>query len=57
MLYLGFEPRAAGWQAQTNPLSYGVTLLHVTLFVLYFFSYFYSILKAKTFLLSNTSAW
>ena len=22
MVYLGFEPRAAGWKAQTNPLSY-----------------------------------
>ena len=23
MVCLGFEPRAAGWKAQTNPLSYG----------------------------------
>ena len=23
MLYLGFAPGAAGWQAQTDPLSYG----------------------------------
>ena len=23
MVYLGFEPGAAGWKAQTNPLSYG----------------------------------
>ena len=25
MVCLGFEPRAAGWKAQTNPLSYGGT--------------------------------
>ena len=25
MVYLGLEPRAAGWKAQTNPLSYGGT--------------------------------
>ena len=24
-MYLGLEPGAAGWQAQTNPLSYGGT--------------------------------
>ena len=23
MVYLGLEPGATGWQAQTNPLSYG----------------------------------
>ena len=23
MVCLGLEPRAAGWKAQTNPLSYG----------------------------------
>ena len=23
MVYLGFEPGAAGWKAQTDPLSYG----------------------------------
>ena len=26
MVWLGFEPRTAGWEAQTNPLSYGATL-------------------------------
>ena len=25
MVRLGLEPRAAGWKAQTNPLSYGGT--------------------------------
>ena len=25
MVCLGFEPGAAGWKAQTNPLSYGGT--------------------------------
>ena len=25
MVYLGFEPGAAGWKAQMNPLSYGGT--------------------------------
>ena len=25
MVCLGFEPRAAGWKAQTDPLSYGGT--------------------------------
>ena len=25
MVCLGLEPRAAGWKAQTNPLSYGGT--------------------------------
>ena len=25
MVYLGFEPGAAGWKVQTNPLSYGGT--------------------------------
>ena len=25
MVFLGFEPRAAGWKAQTNPLSYSGT--------------------------------
>ena len=25
MVCLGFKPRAAGWKAQTNPLSYGGT--------------------------------
>ena len=25
MVYLGLEPGAAGWKAQTNPLSYGGT--------------------------------
>ena len=25
MMCLGFEPGAAGWKAQTNPLSYGGT--------------------------------
>ena len=25
MVYLGLEPGAAGWYAQTNPLSYGCT--------------------------------
>ena len=25
MVCLGLEPGAAGWKAQTNPLSYGVT--------------------------------
>ena len=25
MVYLGLEPRAAEWQVQTNPLSYGGT--------------------------------
>ena len=28
MVCLGFEPGAAGWKAQTNPLSYGSTLMH-----------------------------
>ena len=27
MVCLGLEPRVAGWKAQTNPLSYGGTLL------------------------------
>ena len=27
MVWLGFEPRTAGWEAQTNPLSYGATLI------------------------------
>ena len=26
MVYLGFEPGTARWQAQTNPLSYGERL-------------------------------
>ena len=26
MVYLGLEPGVAGWQAQMNPLSYGVYL-------------------------------
>ena len=26
MVYLGLEPRAAGWKTHTNPLSYGGTL-------------------------------
>ena len=26
MMCLGFEPGAAGWKAQTSPLSYGGTL-------------------------------
>ena len=25
MVYLGFEPGAAGWKVRTNPLSYGGT--------------------------------
>ena len=25
MVCLGFKPEAAGWKAQTNPLSYGST--------------------------------
>ena len=28
MVCLGFEPRAAGWKARTNPLSYGGTLIN-----------------------------
>ena len=32
MVCLGLEPRAAGWKAQTNPLSYGGTPKHMTNF-------------------------
>ena len=32
MVFLGLEPRAAGWKAQTNPLSYGGTPLY-TIFI------------------------
>ena len=28
MVYLGLKLGAAGWKAQTNPLSYGSTLIH-----------------------------
>ena len=31
MMCLGFEPRTAGWKAQTNPLSYGLVALNVSL--------------------------
>ena len=30
MVCLRFEPRAAGWKAQTNPLSYGGTPAFLT---------------------------
>ena len=41
MVCLGFEPGAAGWKAQTNPLSYGGTPTTTTkkLFVLQIRSY------------------
>ena len=29
MVCLGLKPGAAGWKAQTNPLSYGGTLLYI----------------------------
>ena len=32
MVCLGLQPGAAGWKAQTNPLSYGGTLLSLTPF-------------------------
>ena len=32
MVCMGFEPGAAGWKAQTNPLSYGGTP-HNTLYM------------------------
>ena len=32
MVCLGLEPGAAGWKAQTNPLSYGVTPKKQTFF-------------------------
>ena len=35
MVCLGFEPGAAGWKAETNPLSYGGTPLS-TYFALLF---------------------
>ena len=31
MVCLGFEPRVAGWKAQTNPLSYGGTPYYIIL--------------------------
>ena len=31
MVYLGFEPRAAGWKAQTKPRSYGGRHINVYL--------------------------
>ena len=35
MVCLGLEPGAAGWKAQTNPLSYGGTHLFRVLVTLY----------------------
>ena len=32
MVYLGLEPRVAGWKVQTNPLSYDGTPLYSKLF-------------------------
>ena len=32
MVCLGVKPRAAGWKAQTNPLSYGGTSKSILLF-------------------------
>ena len=34
MTCLGVEPRAAGWKAQTNPLSYGGTPIFLSIFKL-----------------------
>ena len=34
MVYLGFEPEAAGWKAQTNPLSYSSTAKKTFLYVI-----------------------
>ena len=45
MVCLGLEPRAAGWKAQMNPLSYGGPLylhyinLYLTTTILYFLIY------------------
>ena len=35
MVYLGLEPRAVGWKAQTNPLSYGGTTMDPLLLSLF----------------------
>ena len=34
MVCLELEPGATGWKAQTNPLSYGVTLIFWIVFLL-----------------------
>ena len=33
MVCLGLEPGAAGWKAQTNPLSYGGNLITLELYL------------------------
>ena len=38
MVCLGLEPGAAGWEAQTNPLSYGNIMLFTYLIIIFVIS-------------------
>ena len=48
MVYLGIEPRAAGWKAPMNPLSYGGTPpSYITLAPTFTFSFSFSFFVRK----------
>ena len=42
---MGFEPRAAGWKAQTNPLSYGGNPPASSLFVHFLLAFYIPLIE------------